>query len=146
MRVLLDANLLIGYLLPSAKLNRSVDVIVEAGLSRRFTLLTTVELRREVAEAIDTKPWLRQHIPAEQEISLMLNVERRGELLPVMLQPPPRVCRDPRDDYLLAYAESGHADYLVTYDEDLLVLDSRFSFRIVRPAEFLAVLREQGLA
>jgi putative PIN family toxin of toxin-antitoxin system len=32
------------------------------------------------------------------------------------------VCRDPKDNYLLALAKDGNADYLITDDKDLLVL------------------------
>ena len=50
-----------------------------------------------------------------------------------------------RDDYLLAYAASGRADYLVSNDQDLLVLDGRFPFRILTPPGFLVVLHEHDL-
>ena len=50
----------------------------------------------------------------------------------------PTVCRDPNDDYLLALATAGGADYLVTRDEDLLVLEQFDETRIIYPAAFLA--------
>jgi predicted nucleic acid-binding protein len=36
--------------------------------------------------------------------------------------PHPAVCRDPRDDYLVALAVATHADAIVTGDHDLLEL------------------------
>jgi putative PIN family toxin of toxin-antitoxin system len=33
------------------------------------------------------------------------------------------VCRDPKDNYLLALAKDSHADFLITGDKDLLVLE-----------------------
>jgi predicted nucleic acid-binding protein len=54
------------------------------------------------------------------------------------------VTRDIKDDYLLAYALVGRADYLVTGGEDLLVLGDVEGVKIVRPAEFWRVIQERG--
>ncbi len=53
---------------------------------------------------------------------------------------PAPVCRDPDDDKFLACALAANADFLVTGDRDLLALDGRFLFRIVRPRDFLSRL------
>ena len=52
----------------------------------------------------------------------------------------PSVTRDRKDDYLLAYAVVGRADYLVTGDRDLLVLGEVEGVRIVSPAGFVGAL------
>ena len=57
----------------------------------------------------------------------------------VALRPKPlekRVCRDPKDDAILALADEAQADYLITGDEDLLVLGSHNSTKIITPREF----------
>lgn len=54
----------------------------------------------------------------------------------------PRVCRDPKDDKVLATAKAGRVDYLVSEDEDLLVLTEYEGIRIVNAATFLAMLGE----
>jgi putative PIN family toxin of toxin-antitoxin system len=48
-----------------------------------------------------------------------------------------KVCRDPKDDMFLDLAVSGHADCIVTNDQDLLVLDPFQGIRIVTPEVFL---------
>jgi predicted nucleic acid-binding protein len=50
------------------------------------------------------------------------------------------VSRDPKDDVFLATAKAGHATYLVTEDNDLLVLGSYEGTRIVDAATFLRLL------
>ncbi len=40
------------------------------------------------------------------------------------------ICRDPKDNYLLALAKDADADYLITGDKDLLVLE-RFEKTII---------------
>lgn len=49
--------------------------------------------------------------------------------------------RDPKDDPLLACALAARADYVVTRDQDLLVLGRPFGVTILTPARFLAWLR-----
>ena len=48
------------------------------------------------------------------------------------------VCRDPKDNHLLALAMDGEARYLITGDRDLLVLSPFRDIHIVTPAGFLA--------
>ncbi len=46
------------------------------------------------------------------------------------------LCRDPKDNFLLALAKDGDADYLITGDADLLVLKEFEKTKIVTLAEF----------
>jgi uncharacterized protein len=46
------------------------------------------------------------------------------------------ICRDSDDDLILACARGAVADYVVTGDEDLLVLKNYESISIVNPREF----------
>ena len=146
MRLLLDANVVIRMLLRSPNPARSVDVILDAGLRKTITFLVPSELRREVLIKIQGKRYLAERILPDEATEFLDELARSGIVPPTHVGSPRPMSRDPKDDYLLAYAASGQADYLVTDDNDLLVLDGRFPFRIVRPSAFLAVLREQGLA
>ena len=48
--------------------------------------------------------------------------------------------RDPKDDPYLACALAARADYIVTRDKDLLVMEKPFGIEIVTPREILTVL------
>ena len=51
--------------------------------------------------------------------------------------------RDPKDDFLLSAALGGNADYLITGDEDLLILKDNPSLgklRIITIKDFLEVV------
>ncbi len=48
----------------------------------------------------------------------------------------PIVCRDAKDQPLLDLAQSGNANFLVTGDEDLLVLAGQTTFLIETPEEY----------
>jgi putative PIN family toxin of toxin-antitoxin system len=49
-----------------------------------------------------------------------------------------KVCRDIKDDKLLALALDGYADLIVTGDKDLLVLNPFEGIPIITPMEYLA--------
>jgi putative PIN family toxin of toxin-antitoxin system len=50
------------------------------------------------------------------------------------------ICRDPKDNFLLALAKDGKADYLITGDGDLLVLKEFERTKIVTLSDFESVL------
>jgi putative PIN family toxin of toxin-antitoxin system len=45
-------------------------------------------------------------------------------------------CRDPKDDKFLELAINGHADVIVSGDNDLLILDTFWGIPIITPAAF----------
>jgi uncharacterized protein len=51
---------------------------------------------------------------------------------------------DPADNRVLEFAVEGNAEYLVTRDNHLLKLKSFGETRIIKVAEFLSVMREEG--
>ena len=53
-----------------------------------------------------------------------------------------KVCRDPFDDYILAAAVTGKANYLVTADKDLLVLHEYKGIKIITPTTFREILKD----
>jgi putative PIN family toxin of toxin-antitoxin system len=55
----------------------------------------------------------------------------------------PAISRDPKDDKVLATAKAAGADYLVSEDQDLLVLGVYEGTQIVNAATFLGVLERQ---
>jgi putative PIN family toxin of toxin-antitoxin system len=140
MRVLLDTNILISYLL-NRKVVSPITQVVEAGILGEFTLLLPEALLEEFSTKITGKPYLAKRItPAEmkQFTDILL---AHSETIPRITETIPAVTRDPKDDYLLAYAVVGEADFLVSGDEDLLVLRQVQGVRICRPREFLDQLR-----
>jgi predicted nucleic acid-binding protein len=69
-----------------------------------------------------------------------------GEYVAKIDEPFPPITRDRNDDYLLAYAQVGAADYLVTGDKDLLALRGQVpGLGIVTPAQFVEILETNDL-
>jgi len=51
------------------------------------------------------------------------------------------ICRDKDDDEILALAQSASADYIITGDKDLLVLETFISIPIVSPWGFWQIVK-----
>ncbi|MBK6628182.1 MAG: putative toxin-antitoxin system toxin component, PIN family [Flavobacteriales bacterium] len=129
-RLVVDTNVLISWLI--GKRLRELDVLLVA---ERFQLCFSTRALAELAE-VTRRSKMRKYftLPRAEE-----NIERLGRVA-LVLKREPRVipiCRDAKDDFLLALAKAAKADLLVTGDEDLLVLKKYGRTRIVTPGEFL---------
>ena len=73
----------------------------------------------------------------------MLFVEKKG----VSINPDISIerSRDKKDNFLLELSEVAKADYLVTRDNDLLILRKWKDTTIIMPEDFLPKLRNLGL-
>ena len=140
-RVLLDANIFISYLL-SANAERVVVKVVRAAVIGDYQLLIVEALLTEVINTVQTKPFLQPRISAEDLQKLVNLLHTIAEPIEAITEPIPSLTRDPKDDYLLAYALVGQADYLVTEDKDLLVLRQIAEVKIINLHKFWTILSE----
>lgn len=136
MRVILDTNMLLGALISP---HGPPDTIYRAWRAARFELVTSAvqldELRR-----VSRYPKLKTILPAHR-ISTMVNNMQRAIVLETLPPLPDGIeASDPNDEFLLAMALAGEADYLVTGDRraGLLQRGSIGRARIVTPATFCA--------
>ena len=96
----------------------------------------------ELSRKIVSKSYLAERITAENAASFIQALTDVAEAIAPIVERMPEVGRDRKDDYLLAYALVGEADYLATGDKDLLVLRQVGGAKIVSPAEFARILEE----
>lgn len=135
-RVVIDTNTWIRYLIkPSQAIRRLVE---DEWLRDRLQLISSPELLRELA-AVLARPHIQALIQAAEAEVLLTAVRYKAELLPP-LATIPAYSRDPKDDKFVACAVAGMADYLITLDDDLLILGQVAQVQILRPAEYLALL------
>ena len=98
-----------------------------------------------MGSTIARKPYPNQRINAVDARHLLSQIEAAAEIIDISSMRIERIVRDPNDDFLIASALKGDADYLVTWDNDLLILDGHVgSLRIVSPAQFLTELDSTG--
>lgn len=136
MRVVLDTNILISALITSVSPSAQVFALWR---SRRFDLLTCAQQLEEFARAT-RYPQVRARLLPAVAGALLNRVRERAMVLKTL--PKPDIAPDPDDNYLLALAESGEAQFLVTGDKPLLGLKRHKSTRIVTPAALLELLKD----
>ena len=139
MRVLLDTNVLVSYLLTPVH-QSSVHSIVQAAIEEKYVLILPHDLVNELVEVVKSKVYLAKRISLLDIEELLSLLWPTVVFLPTLQGSPTAATRDPKDDYLLVYALMGQADYLVTGDDDLLSLGEVADVKIISPNAFAALL------
>ncbi|MDR0613878.1 MAG: putative toxin-antitoxin system toxin component, PIN family [Dysgonamonadaceae bacterium] len=132
MKIILDSNIWISFAIGKRLLE--LEYVFNQS---DICIYTCYQLHREVNVTLQ-KPKLQKYI----------SIERRKVLLDYMATCPTAIieaqtthCRDPKDNFLLSLAQTVRADFLITGDNDLLVLKRHFSTVIVSFNDFISLLR-----
>jgi uncharacterized protein len=138
MTALLDANILISYLLATSPSSPVVRV-VEAAFDGAYTLLLPPDVVDEFGAKVVQKDYLARGISAHDAADFIETLALLA-IVPVRIETFVSVVRDAKDDYLIAYALYGQADYLVTGDKGLWAEHDLEGLAVVSPAEFVRLL------
>jgi len=128
-RVIIDTNLWISFLI--TKDHSKLDKILSDKLA---TLLYSQELIDEFIE-VAQRPKFRRYFGADDLQALLLAMSDRAIFIDVSSTV--TVCRDEKDNFLLALAKDGKASHLITGDKDLLVLKRFGKTKILSITEYL---------
>jgi putative PIN family toxin of toxin-antitoxin system len=139
MRALLDANVYISFLL-TRNAASPPRATVAAALDGVYDLLVSDGVINEVRRKTVAKSYLAERISQAEVERLVRGLLVIAERLPELDVPYPEIGNDRKDDYLFAHAVVGQADYLVSGDGGVRVIDRIGDVRIVSPAEFIAIL------
>ena len=139
-RAVVDTNILIRALI---KPQGTVGPVLTRLRDGDYTLLYAEPLLDELMAKL-ALPRIRDkyHLADDDVETVLALILLRGES--VMPQRRITACRDPKDNVVLEVAVAGEADYIVTGDNDLLVLHPFEDIPIVGPAEFLKALETAG--
>ena len=139
LRVVLDTNLLLSsIIIPES----TPDKIIQAWTNDLFILIVSRELIQELEDVTSRKKFLKHYrLFKQRSKELIASLESAAELLESLPKKDLQIhSRDPKDDFLLACALEGGADYLITGDRDLLVLNGNPSLgklKIISAKDFL---------
>ena len=133
MKVVIDTNIWISYLLGG--LLQRID---EKIISKKVKVVVSDEMLKELSEVL-SRPRFRNIFTAERIKELFSLLDSYA----IVVSPSQKVsaCRDEKDNFLLEVALEGKADYLITGDEDLLVLNPFHNTKIVRAKDFEEILK-----
>jgi putative PIN family toxin of toxin-antitoxin system len=129
LKLVVDTNVWISFLI-GRSLKGLDRLLVDGGIR----LLFSAELLEELLEVL--------HRPKFSKYFRSCDIEELIELINQLadwVEPLCQVdeCRDSKDNFLLDLCLAGSADYLITGDQDLLVLDPFRNTRVVHYRHFL---------
>jgi putative PIN family toxin of toxin-antitoxin system len=131
MKIVLDTNVIVAAFATQGLCH----AVFEMCLDRQDICLGT-DILKEVADALKRKlkvppqvvqttlEYLREH-------SIVLHIKPLNE----------RISRDQNDDHIIALAEQSTADYIVSGDQDLLVLKKHKGIPIIQPRQFWEIMK-----
>jgi putative PIN family toxin of toxin-antitoxin system len=114
-KIIVDTNIWISFLI-----GKSLTGLQQYINSRSVIIVTCSEQIQELADVF-RKPKINKYFTPEQIAEFFELLEESSEN--VVLKTKIDLCRDLKDNYLLSLAIDSNADFLITGDNDLLVLN-----------------------
>lgn len=129
-KIIIDTNIWVSFLLTNeyAKLDSLFA-------DEQVKLLFSQELLGEFIE-VSQRPKFKKYFSSEDLDELLIQIVNYAEFVEVKENV--TICRDPKDNFLLALAQTSKATHLITGDKDLLSLKSFGKTKIMTMAAFLA--------
>jgi len=136
-RYVLDTNVIISALL----LSTSVPAQAFTRLLDSGTILISQSLIEELSDVLGRKKFNR-YITSKLREKFLETFIRDSKLVEIIEKV--KACRDPKDDRILELAVNGKAIFVVTGDEDLLILHPFRGIQMITPARALELLEESS--
>ena len=134
MKVVIDTNDYISALI-GMKHRQKLEKVI---LNRDIEILADLTLLSEIRE-VAYRDKFRKYVSIEQVDVFIETLKLR--LKPIQVFSKVDVSKDPDDNFLLALAQDGDADYLITGDKsDLLSLESFKGIPIIRLNAFIELI------
>lgn len=132
-KIIIDTNLWISFIISNKQ--KLLDPFL---FSEKVRLLFSKELFTEIELTI-AKPKLKKYFGLNAIEVMFSTFEPFIDLVEVKNRV--SICRDPKDNFLLALSKKGKADYLLTGDNDLLELKKFGKTRIVTITNFIEIMK-----
>lgn len=133
LRGVFDNNVLVSAALLAGVPRKAFDRLLDDG-----KVLISVPVLLELADVLNREKF-DKYLTHDERMRFMVSFLKVAEM--VETGETITACRDPKDDKLLELAVSGNADFLVSGDKDLLVLNPFRGVEIITPREFLDYAR-----
>jgi uncharacterized protein len=131
LRIIIDTNLWISFLISG---NARLDELLFSG---KVILIFSEELLREFT-SVANRPKFKRFFDLKDVEALLLTIGTHAEFITVKTQV--KLCRDPKDDFLLALALDSNADVLLSGDSDLLEIGEIGQTSIMTMTRFLEMI------
>ncbi len=133
-RAVLDTNIFVSGFLGKGPPNK----ILKAWSKANFKLIVSDEIVMEYETVLNR---VLDHSPLLVNRTIE-SVSLHAEYVqPLALTP--KLCRDPNDEIFIQTAVAGRANYVVSGDKDLLVLNPIMNIQILTPRAFLQIIESK---
>ena len=127
-RIIVDTNLWISFLI-----GKTVGELENKIYEKNLIVLFSEELNSEIND-VTQRPKFRKYF-SESEVKVIYEIHNTvGEKIEIISTV--NICRDIKDNFLLSLCRDGKADFLITGDPDLLILESFENTLIINYREF----------
>ncbi len=107
-----------------------------------FKIYLCEQIFEEIKRVLLTYPHIReQYFYSNRQVAMFCQGLRDATNLVAKIPVIKVVANDPNDDMVVACAIKAKAQYIVTRDDDMLVIEKYKGIKIVTPEEFMEVLR-----
>ncbi len=134
-RTILDTNLWISFLI--SENFTAIDDLIQ---NKKIVLVFSDELLEEFIEVIN-RPKFKKFFAKKDIEKLLETFDQYADLIKVTTEI--EICRDPKDNFLLNLSVDAKADYLVTGDKDLLILEKINKTKILTYQELIAQFKTE---
>jgi uncharacterized protein len=132
-KIILDTNVWISFLI-GKELQDLKDLIV----SEKVRVITTDQLVTEI-KLVTSRDKLKKYFNQEKVTDLISLLDILADK--VKIKRIDKICRDPKDDFLLALSKESRANYLITGDKDLLDIKVYGRTKIMTVRQFKEKIR-----
>ncbi len=136
-KIILDTNIWISFLI--TKNFNDLDRLIDEG---KIKLIFSNELIEEFI-AVSKRPKFIKYFNISDVITIIDLFNTFGKLVTVKTKC--EDCRDPKDNFLLNLAIDSKADYLITGDSDLLIIEKIMKTKIITFNSFIEIITHSNL-
>lgn len=122
-RIIIDTNVWISFLI-----GKSLSGLIDHQQASKIRIILSNEQLDELVIVL-SRPKFHKYFSKVQILQFLDLIEVVSDIIEITSEI--EICRDPKDNFLLAMAKDGKADYIVTGDFDLLVLGSFEDTKII---------------
>ena len=133
-KIIMDSNIWVSFMI-----GKNLRRLVQYVRNEQITIITCDQQLQELSDAFQ-KPKLQKYFQANQIATFFSFL--RGVACIVHITAIAPLCRDPKDDYLLALSIQSNAHFLVTGDKDLLDMQKINNTIIIKYSDFETVINE----
>ncbi len=132
-KIIVDTNIWISFLI--GKTLKGLQNYID----NKTVIIITCEEQMQELNLVFEKPKIKKYFTSEQIVEFFELLDESS--VNVDLKTKTDICRDLKDNYLLSLAIDSNADFLITGDNDLLVLRCIENAKIIKFTDFETIIK-----